>query len=91
MGWTRMLQRRRWWDGCTRFARKWVGGDLARLEGGRGGVDQVLGLLLHPLLVVVLDIVLVLAALTVGLAHRRRVVRQVSVTVITVILWHRGG
>lgn len=68
-----------------------VGGDLARLEGRRRRVDQILRLLFHPLLVVVLDVVLMFAPLAVGLAHGRRVVRQVGVTVITVVLWHCGG
>lgn len=65
--------------------------DLAGLEGGGGGVDQVLRLLLHPLLVVELDVVAVFAAGAVCLAHAGRVVRQVGVTVVAVVLWHGGG
>ena len=65
-----------------------TGCEFARLEGCCGGVDEVLCLVLHPLLVVKLDILLVLAAGAMGLSHRRRIVGQVSVAVVTKILRH---
>jgi len=65
--------------------------ELAGHEGGCGGVDEVLGLILHPLLVVELDILLVFAASTVSLSHRGRVVSQVGVAVVAEIFWHGGA
>ena len=64
-------------------------GELSGLEGGGGGVDEVLRLLLHPLLVVELDVLLVLAARAVRLAHGRRVVGEVGVAVVAEVLRHR--
>lgn len=90
-GWARMLKRCRGRDGCSSFPSERVGGDLACLEGRCRRVDQVLGLLLHPLLVIVLDIVLMLPTLTMRLTNGWRIVREVSVTIITIILRHAGG
>ena len=61
---------------------------LAYLEGGCGGVDEVLRLLLHPLLVVKLDVLLVLPAAAVRLPDGRRVVRQVRVAVVAKVFRH---
>lgn len=70
--------------GCER-----IRSDLTGLESGGCRVDQMLRLLLHPLLIEIFNIVLVLATLAVGLPHARRVVRQVSVAIVAVVLWHR--
>ena len=61
---------------------------FAYLERGGGGIDEVLCLLLHPLLVVKLDVLLVLPAPAVRLSDRRRVVRQVSIAVIAKVFRH---
>ena len=61
---------------------------VAHLERGRGGVDEVLRLLLHPLLVVELDVLLVLPAAAVRLPHGRGVVRQVRVAVVAKVFRH---
>ena len=45
-------------------------------------------LILHPLLVVKLDILFVLASGAVGLPNRGRVVRQVGVAIVAVVLRH---
>ena len=65
-----------------------MGAEFAYLESGCGGVDEGLRLLLHPLLVVKLDVLLVLPASAVRLSHSRRVVRQVRVAVITKVFRH---
>ena len=61
---------------------------FAYLERGGGGIDEVLCLLLHPLLVVKLDVLLVLPAPAVRLSDRRRVVRQVGIAVIAKVFRH---
>ena len=61
---------------------------VAYLERGGGGIDEVLCLLLHPLLVVKLDVLLVLPAPAVRLSDRRRVVRQVGIAVIAKVFRH---
>ena len=70
--------------GCPQTAQVQV----AHLERGRGGVDEVLRLLLHPLLVVELDVLLVLPAAAVRLPHGRGVVRQVRVAVVAKVFRH---
>lgn len=62
--------------------------DLTSFVRSCRGVDQVLCLFLHPFLIIELDVILVLAALAVGLPHRRRIVRQVRVAIITIVFRH---
>jgi len=69
--------------------REGIGGDLTGLESGRRCVDQVLGLLLHPFLVEILDVILVLATLAMGLPHARWVMCQVSVAIVAIVFRHR--
>ena len=79
--WPAQALRRR--DGVTRILAQ-----LALHEGGRGGVNERLGLVLHPLLIVELHILLVLPPTAVGLPHTGRVVGEVGVAIVTVKLGH---
>jgi len=63
---------------------------LPRHEGGSCGVDEVLSLILHPLLVVKLYIFLVFTSSTVSLSDGRGVVGQICVAVVAEILRHLG-
>lgn len=67
-----------------------IRGYLAGLECSRRRIDEVLGLVLHPFLVVKFHVILVLAPRTMCLSYTRRVVCQVGVAVITIILGHLG-
>ncbi len=62
---------------------------LSGFEGGGRGVDEALRLLLHPFLVVELDVFFVFASGAMRLAYGRRIVRQISVAIIAKIFRHR--
>ena len=55
---------------------------------GGGSIDQMLCLFLHPLLIVEFYIIFMLSSRAMRLSHGRRVVRQKSVTVVTIIFRH---
>lgn len=52
------------------------------------GIDQMLCLLFHPLLVVEFDIILVFSSRAMSFPHGRRIVGQEGVAVVTVIFRH---
>merc|ERR1719462_1051722 len=61
---------------------------LATHERSSSGIDQGLGLIFHPLLVIELNILFVLSARAVSLSHTWSVVCEVGVTIVTIELWH---
>merc|ERR1719483_1545834 len=66
-----------------------VGRDLSSLVRRSSVINQLLHLLFQPLLVEKSHILFVFSAIAMSLSHRRRVVCEICVTVITVILRHR--
>merc|ERR1719483_653489 len=66
-----------------------VGRDLSCLVRRSSVINQLLHLLFQPLLVEKSHILFVFSAIAMSLSHRRRVVCEICVTVITVILRHR--
>lgn len=94
LAWRRTSELVRWRNGNADLGRRRcerILCDLSGLECGCGGVDQVLGLLLHPLLVVELDIVAMLSAGAMRFPDTGGVVGQVGIAVVTIVLWHRGA
>lgn len=84
---------RRWYGNSSglvtrRWPSEWIVCYLARLECCCGGINQMLRLFLHPLLIVKLHIVAMLAACAMCFTHRGRIVRQICIAVIAVVLWH---
>lgn len=72
------------WGRCGEGSRR----DLSLLEGSGCFINKALCLLLHPFLVVILHVFLMFSATAVSLPHRRRVMGEVGITVITVKFGH---
>ena len=62
--------------------------DLPLLKCSRCLVNQALGLLFHPFLVIVFHILFVFPTTAVCLPHRRRIMGKICVTVVTIKLGH---
>ena len=73
---------------CRRRSREWSRRNLSLLKGSSCFVDQALGLLFHPFLIVVFHILFVFPTTAVCLSHRWRVMGEVCVAVVTIKLRH---
>ena len=79
----------RWDHGPCRWrSRERSGRDLPLLKCSRCLVNQALGLLFHPFLVIVFHILFVFPTTAVCLPHRRRIMGKICVTVVTIKLGH---
>lgn len=79
----------RWDHGpCRRRSREWSWRYLSLLKCSRCFVNQALGLLFHPFLVVVFHVLLVLPTAAVRLSHRWRIMGKIRITVVAIKLRH---
>ena len=79
----------RWDHGpCRRRSRERSRRDLPLLKCSRCLVNQALGLLFHPFLIIVFHILFVFPTTAVCLPHRWRIVGKIRITVVTIKLGH---
>ena len=78
------------WDHCPcrRRSREWSSRYLSLLKCSSCFVNQALSLLFHPFLIVVFHVLFVLPTTAVRLSHRRRIMGEVCVAVITIKFRH---